>query len=65
MRGVKADMKEFYKIANFVFNKTGQQSNLGWEYEVREEVGNDYYQYRNIYAANYEELFEYAMEDEE
>ena len=52
-------MKSQYKVENYWFTATGRESNLGFEYEVRRDIGDAWYQSSNTYFRNESEMLNF------
>ena len=54
-------MKSQYKVENYWFTATGRESNWGFEYEVRRDMGDAWYQSSNTYFRDESEMKKFFM----
>jgi len=59
---MKIKLKDSFEIDGVLFQATGQESNLGFEYEIKKDLGDSWLKLHNRYFKTFEEVEDYLYE---
>jgi len=57
------ELKDAMKFKDYIFISTGRESNLGFEYEIRKDLGDSWLKLHNRYFNTIEEVEDYLAHE--